>query len=61
MKMTKLLASIVVIVGMLTLSLASNAGSLEPTAELAPTMKTLGELEQRTPTSQADILFLLSY
>ncbi|MHC4394505.1 MAG: right-handed parallel beta-helix repeat-containing protein [Planctomycetota bacterium] len=49
MKTTKLLASIVVIVGVLALSSANNAGNLEPSAAPAPTMKTLDEVEARIP------------
>jgi parallel beta-helix repeat protein len=51
MKMTKLLASIVVIMGVLALSSACNAGNLEPPAAPGPTMKTLDEVEPRKPIS----------
>jgi hypothetical protein len=51
MKTTKLLASIVVIVGILVLSSASNAGNLEPIAPPGSTMKTLDEVQPGTPIS----------
>lgn len=64
MKTTKLLASIVVIVGVLALSSANNAGNLEPSAAPAPTMKTLDEIEPRIPVqslpSDADAEHVIS-
>ncbi len=51
MKTTKLLASILVIVGVLALLSASNAGSLEPSNPPGSTMKTLNEVEPRKPVS----------
>ena len=51
MKMTKLLASIVVIMAVLALASTGNAGNLEPSAPPGPTMKTLNEVEPRTPIS----------
>jgi parallel beta-helix repeat protein len=49
MKTTKLLASIMVIVGVLALSSAINAGNLEPSNPPASTMKTLDQVEPRIP------------
>jgi parallel beta-helix repeat protein len=51
MKTTKLLASIVAVMGVLALSWVGNAGNLEPTAPPGSTMKTLDEVQPGTPIS----------
>ena len=51
MKKTTLLTIIMVTVGLLALSPASNAGSLEPSGPPGSTMKTLDEVEPRKPIS----------
>jgi len=50
---TKVLASKLVLIGVLGFSIFAIAGSLEPSAPPGPTMKTLAEIEPGTPISSA--------
>ncbi len=48
---TKILVALIVLAGLLIASLPLHAGNLEPSAGPGPTMKTLDEIEPRTPIS----------
>ena len=50
-KSAKVVVSLLALAGLVVFSVMGHAGSLEPSAEPGPTMKTLDEVEPRTPIS----------
>lgn len=54
-KRIKIVASVLVLAGLVTFSVMSYAGNLEPSSPPGPTMKTLDEVEPRVPIHASDL------
>ena len=59
-KRAKLVASVLALAGLVVFSVMGYAGSLEPAAPPAPTMKTLDEVEPRIPIHAADLPLMIT-